>query len=176
MLRFDHAGRTYAQAHIEKAAEFLPRLAKAAATRGDQTATRVFVSDFAEWIELGVKAHVPDFVDVADRFHIRQHLYTTAEALYGKKSPRAKKWSASMAKRLAEQGGGSPAGRLRRLKLYYADLTHQRAALNRAAFLDRHAEQLHYPEWIARDLPVDCGGIDSLCKQLGTRLKAGGRR
>jgi hypothetical protein len=42
--------------------------------------------------------------------------------------------------------------------------------------LDRHARRLNYPEMLARGLPVDSGGIESLCKQLGTRLKSGGKR
>jgi len=81
-----------------------------------------------------------------------------------------------MARRLTEQGGRRLAERLRRLASFYTDLQHQRAVQDRAAFLDRHAERLNYLELIARGLPVDFGVIESLCKQIGTRLKSGDKQ
>lgn len=50
VLRFDHGGRTQAQGYLEKAAEFLPRLPRAAATLGTPAVAGVFVSDCAKWM------------------------------------------------------------------------------------------------------------------------------
>jgi hypothetical protein len=166
-----------AQARLEKASDFTPRLAAAARDlAASETCRRVFVSDCAEWITHAVRKHLPGWTHVADRYHLRRHLHATAEAIYGKDSPDASKWSASMARRLTEQGGTKLADRLRRLALFYPDVQHQRAVLDRVRFLNKHADRLRYPELLAQGLPVDSGGIESLCKQLGQRLKGPGMR
>jgi len=86
-MRFDRGGRTQASAYLKKAAKFLPRLPKTVKRmigQGSPGCPRVFVSDCADWIMLGVKEHLPDWQHVADHFHIRQHLHVTAEVIYGK--------------------------------------------------------------------------------------------
>ena len=58
----------------------------------------------------------------------------------------------------------------------YPDLRHQRAVLDLAKFFDKHAPQMDYPRYIREGLPVNSGPMESLCKQLGLRLKGSGMR
>ena len=167
----------YAGAYLENAQAFAPRLRQAAEHLGQHQAGRcVFVSDCAEWITHAVRDQLPGFVHVADYFHACQHVHQAAEQVYGQGNGRARQWSASISRRLREQGAARLSDKLRRLALFYADLGHQRAVLDLCKYLDKHAARMDYPRFEARNMPIDSGAMESFCKQLGLRLKGPGMR
>ena len=170
-------GVRYAGAYLENAQAFAPRLRQAAEQLGRHQAGRcVFVSDCAEWITHAVADQLPGFVHVADYFHACQHVHQAAEEVYGQGNWRARQWSASLSRRLREQGAARLSDKLRRLALFYADLGHQRAVLDLCKYLDKHAARMDYPAFAARNMPIDSGAMESFCKQLGLRLKGPGMR
>lgn len=176
-MYFRHEAGAYASAYLEDVRSFAPRLQHAALRLGHRNAGRcVFVSDCAEWISGAVKQQLPGFIHVADYFHAVQHVHQAGEAVYGREHPDAAKWSRSVGRRLREQGASALADRLRRLALYYRDLTHQRAVLDLCRYLDKHSAKMQYKRFREQHIPIDSGMMESFCKQLGLRLKGPGMR
>lgn len=176
-MQFRHAGGVYAGAWLEDAGSFAPRLKQAADQLGQHQARRcIFVTDCAEWISGAVKQQLPGFVHVADYFHATQHVHAAAERIYGREHPDARKWSASISRRLREQGAVTLSDKLRRLALFYDDLTHQRAVLDLCRYVDKHAAKMDYGRFQREQIPIDSGAMESFCKQLGLRLKGPGMR
>jgi uncharacterized protein YhjY with autotransporter beta-barrel domain len=176
-LRFEHAHGVHASAALQKVGPFTEQLRQAADSLGQHQAGRcIFVSDCAEWIDRAVGQHLPRFQHVADYFHASQHIHGTAEALYGREHPRAGQWGRSFSRRLREQGAVRLSDRLRRLALFYPDLSQQRAVLDLCKFLDKHAAKMDYAKFREQKIPIDSGPMESFCKQLGLRMKGPGMR
>lgn len=176
-MRFEHAGGVHSGAFLESADAFTPRLKHVAQQLGSERAGRcVFVSDCAEWIIRGVAEHLPGFVHVADYYHAAQHVHAAGEAVYGKESLKARRWSRHMSRRLRERGAVELSDKLRRLALFYPDPEHQRAVLDLCGYLDKHASKMDYGRFGREKIPIDSGAMESFCKQLGLRMKGRGMR
>jgi hypothetical protein len=155
----------------------VPRLKQAAQRLGHVHARRcIFVSDCAEWIGGAVREQLPSFLHVADYFHAAQHVHQAGELIYGKEHPDALKWSRFISRRLREQNAATLSDRLRRLALFYRDLSHQRAVLDLCRYLDKHASKMDYARFQREKIPIDSGVMESFCKQLGLRMKGPGMR
>lgn len=174
--RFRHDGGEYALATLEGVEGFVPkltRLAKALEGAGKP----VFVSDCAEWITRAVAAHLPGWKHVADYWHATQHLTPVAEALYDQEQlPERQDFLQYFSQELRVAGGTQLAEELRQSAMSYEDLKQQRAVLDLAKFFDKHAPRMDYPQYLREGLPVDSGAMESLCKQLGLRMKGPGMR
>jgi hypothetical protein len=176
-MQFRHAGGVYAAAYLEDAHAFAPRLRRVADRLGRHRAGRcIFVSDCAEWIGGAVKQQLPGFLHVADYFHATQHVHAAGERVYGRGHPDARKWSASVSRRLRERGAATLSDKLRRLALFYRDVSQQRAVLDLCRYLDKHAAKMDYGRFRREQIPIDSGAMESFCKQLGLRLKGPGMR
>jgi hypothetical protein len=180
--RFRHAGGQYALAAKEPAERFVPRMAEMARSlTPPHPGPRAFSSDCAEWIIRGVQAFLPGWTHMADPWHARQHITPVAEALYGGEADQGgddvgEDFACYFGAELICAGGAAVADELRGSAMSYPDLTHQRAVLDLARFFDKHAPQMDYPRYIREGLPVDSGPMESLCKQIGLRLKGAGMR
>jgi hypothetical protein len=119
---------------------------------------------------------LPSFLHVADYFHAAQHVRQAGELIYGKEHPDALKWSRFISRRLREQNAATLSDRLRRLALFYRDLSHQRAVLDLCRYLDKHASKMDYARFQREKIPIDSGVMESFCKQLGLRMKGPGMR
>jgi len=113
---------------------------------------------------------------IADYWHACEHFTEPAERLYGKHEARAGKWARYMGRRLRWYGAAKLADRLRTLALHYREPEKQRAVLDLARFLDKHAPRMDYPSYEAAQLPIGSGPMESFCKQLGARMKGPGMR
>jgi hypothetical protein len=179
--RFRHAGGEFALAAKEPAERFVPRMAQVARSLvPPHPGPLAFSSDCAEWIIRGVSALLPGWTHMADPWHARQHITPVAEALYGKADQGGDEMGEDFARYFGSEmicaGGAALADELRQSAMSYPDLRHQRAVLDLAKFFDKHAAQMDYPRYIREGLPVDSGPMESLCKQLGLRLKGSGMR
>lgn len=174
--RFRHGGGEYALATLESAEAFVPKMATLAkALEGE--GKPVFVSDCAEWITRAVAGHLPGWRHVADYWHATQHLTPVAELLYGQEqSVEGRDFAEYFSQELRCAGGAQVADELRHSAMSYYDLKHQRAVLDLAKFFDKHAPRMDYPQYLQEGLPVDSGAMESLCKQLGLRMKGPGMR
>ncbi len=175
--RFSHSKGDVAIAMLDSADYFLPQMAEMArALLPEKPGPLVITSDCAEWITKGVREHLAGWRHIADYWHACQHIHKTAESLYGEHDPQAREWSSGFSRQLREQGAARLADELRPLAMDYPDLKHQRAVLDLAKFLDKHSGRMEYPQYIREGLPVDSGAMESLCKQLGLRMKGAGMR
>jgi hypothetical protein len=176
-FRFEHAGGCYGGAYLEHVAEFVPRMVMATRRlQAGQAGRRLFLSDMAVWITDAVARDLPGWNHIADYWHACQHLFPPGEALYGKDDPRAAKWSRYWCRRLRMYGAKVMDDRLCSLAMYYTDPKHQRAVLDLAAFLRRHADRMDYPTYERKGWTISSGPMESFCKQIGLRMKGPGMR
>lgn len=173
--RFEHKGGVHAGAMLEKVEHFAPHL-KAAAGRlnAHQARRTVFISDMAPWIARAVRDQLPGWKHIADYWHVCQHVHVAGEAIYGPQTRRARRWSAYWSRRLKHHGGAAVVEKMRRIVPHYRDLSHQSAALRVMALLDKHSDQMEYPRYQREGLPIGSGPMESMCKQLGLRMKGPG--
>lgn len=175
--RFRHMGGEYALATLEGVQEFVPKMVQLAkALTPEKAGPLAFTSDCAEWITHAVAAHLPGWTHIADYWHACQHISKPAEVLYEPGSVEGQDWTAYFRQQLRCAGGAQLADELRGSAMSYRDLGQQRAVLDLARFFDKHADRMKYPQYIRDGLPVDSGAMESLCKQMGLRLKGPGMR
>jgi hypothetical protein len=175
--RFGHAGGEYALATLEAVDAFVPKMVSLAnALSPEKRGPLAFTSDCAEWITKAVHEQLPQWTHIADYWHACQHISGPAEVLYGAQSVEAEDWTDYFRHELRCAGGAQLADELRLSAMSYPKLNHQRQVLDLAKFFDKHADRMKYPQYIREGLPADSGAMESLCKQLGLRLKGPGMR
>lgn len=175
--RFSHAGGELATAAWETSEQFVPRMVQMARMLAPVNhGTLMFASDLAEWITRGVSQHLPGWMHMADRWHVRQHITPVADDLYGRGDKNAEDFREYFGAELMCVGGAALADELRGSAMSYPDLGHQRVVLDLAKFFDKHADRMDYPRYIREGLAMDSGPMESLCKQMGQRLKGPGMR
>lgn len=175
--RFSHANGEFAVAAREPAEQFVPRLAALAEQlKPAQAGKLMFASDLAEWITRGVRRHLPEWIHMADRWHVRQHIAQVAEELYGPGQAETEDFRDYFGNEMLCVGGAAVADELRQSAMSFTDLEDQRDVLDLARFFEKHAGQMDYPRYQREGLAMDSGPMESLCKQLGQRLKGPGMR
>jgi hypothetical protein len=181
-------GRQSACAGFETAALFWYRVYVAACQRGfggAELALVVVLGDGADWIWryawqfLGRRGVA--VVEIVDIFHAWGHLWTVANAVFGAGTARAAAWVEPLKGRLLDEG---PTPILTAL----ADLTAVASAIGAGAdateeirkalgYFTDHAARMDYPGFVARQLPIGSGAIESTCKTLiQAREKQAGMR
>ena len=177
-------GRQSACAGFETAALFWYRVYVAACQRGLGTpavALVVVLGDGADWIWryawqfLGRRG--VEVVEIVDIFHAWGHLWTVANAVFGAGTAQAAAWATPLKGRLLDAG---PAPILAALAALTPEVTDPDAAdvvrKARGYFTD-HAARMDYPRFVARQLPIGSGGVESACKTLiQAREKQAGMR
>jgi hypothetical protein len=177
-------GRQSACAGFETAALFWYRVYVAACQRGlgrPELALVVVLGDGAGWIWnyawqfLGQRG--VEVVEIVDIFHAWGHLWKVANAVFGAGTAPAAAWVEPLKIRLLTTG---PAPVLAALLALTPALTRDGAAEEvrkaRDYFTD-HADRMDYPRFVARQLPIGSGGVESACKTLiQAREKQAGMR
>jgi hypothetical protein len=139
----------------------------------------VVVGDGADWIWRWAGAFLGiggvEVVEIVDFYHAVEHLWGVANATFELGSPEAAAW----ARRLKEQlycHGASPV--LAALGELAAEDKGTSEVVRRAlAYFTQHAQRMEYPAFIARQLPIGSGTVESCCKTLiQTREKGAGMR
>ena len=125
--------------------------------------TVVHLSDGGEWIEnrwasLGLPAGV-EAVDILDFRHLQQHIWGAAKASWGDGSSRTKKWSKKQIDTVLEKGPQPLLDELARVRPRRAQGREEMRKLSE--YVSRNAHRLHYPEFIARELPIGSGAIEA---------------
>jgi hypothetical protein len=173
------AGSVSYSAAIESAAQrdtddqpsaFAARVVREVTRRGfDRAARRVVLGDGAPWIWNLADAHVPEAVQIVDRFHAKQHLSDVATSLYGAGTDLGQQWA-----------------RARHDELDAGDLDAVRTALRRHAphddvarkcsdYVERNRARMNYPAFRAAGLCTSTGVVEAGCKlAIGTRCKRAG--
>ena len=125
--------------------------------------TVVQLSDGGEWIEnrwasLGLPASV-EVVDILDFRHLQQHIWAAAKASWGDGSSRTKTWSKKQIDTVLGQGPQPLLDELARIRPRRPEGREEMRKLGE--YVSRNAHRLHYPEFIARELPMGSGAIEA---------------
>jgi len=169
----DPDSTTYTGA-IETAEEFGKRLYAEACHRGwSRAKKKVIMGDGAEWIWNLADLHFPGALQIVDLFHARQHLWDLARLLYPSDDARQKQWIMRHQFKLEEGKIEKLVGYLRSLEASSPELPETIAKA--AAYFEKNAERMRYPEFRRQHLFVGSGVIEAGCKTvIATRLKQSG--
>ncbi|MFN8632512.1 MAG: ISKra4 family transposase [Chloroflexota bacterium] len=185
-------GRQSACAGFETAARFWYRVYVAACQRGlggPELALVVVLGDGADWIwryawqflgRTGVEV-----IEIVDVFHAWGHLWTVANAVFGAGTARAAAWVAPLKGDLLDTGPAPILAALAALAPAASDAAGDTDLDANAAeeirkaigYFTEHATRMDYPRFVARQLPIGSGGVESACKTLiQAREKQAGMR
>ncbi len=169
----DPDSTTYTGA-IETAADFGKRIYLEAWNRGwSRAQKKVVLADGAEWIWNNADQHFPGAIQIVDLFHARQHLWNLARLLHPGDLSRQKRWMLRHQPKLDQ-------GRIETLVKFLRKLDASTPALAQAirieaAYFERNAPRMRYPEFRRQHLFVGSGVIEAGCKTvIGSRLKQSG--
>lgn len=169
----DPDSTTYTGA-IETASQFGSRIYLEAWRRGwHHAAKKVVIGDGAEWIWNNADQHFPGAVQIVDLFHARQHLWDVARLLHPGDIPRQRQW---MLRHQPKLDGGQIEKLVRFLRSIDAASPSLAEILRiEAAYFERNAGRMRYPEFRRQHLFVGSGVIEAGCKAvIGSRLKQSG--
>jgi hypothetical protein len=169
----DPGSTTYTGA-IETASQFGSRIYLEAWNRGwNRAEKKVVIGDGAEWIRNIADQHFPGAVQIVDLFHARQHLWEVARLLHPGDMSRQKQWILRHQPKL-------DSGKIEKLVRFLRGIhvpAHGAADTIRieAAYFERNADRMRYPEFRRQHLFVGSGVIEAGCKTvIGSRLKQSG--
>ena len=166
----------------EEAEVFWWRVYAEACRRGLGTAavhTVILLGDGAEWIWqrgrhfLGRRG--VEVVEIVDIYHAYEYLWSVGNAVFGAGSAQAAGWVQPLKDRLYEQGAAPVLTALAAL----SPQTDEAADAVRLAtgYFTGQAARLDYPRFVARQLPIGSGAVESTCKTLiAARAKGAGMR
>ena len=154
----------------ETPSAFAARVVREATRRGvDHAARRAVLGDGAKWIWRLADEHVPDAVQIVDRFHAKQHLSDVGKALYGATSDLARAWAHA---RHDELDAGDLDAILTALRMH---APHDDAARQCIDYVERNRARMDYPAFRAAGLCTSTGVVEAGCKvAIGTRCKRAG--
>jgi Uncharacterised protein family (UPF0236) len=142
---------------------------------GRQGVVRVVViGDGADWIWRGARAFLgvgaAEVVEIVDFYHAVEHLWGVANATFGAGSPAAAAWAEPLKDQLYCDGAGPV---LAALGALLAEAGENEAARKALAYFGEHAQRMDYAAFVARQLPIGSGTVESSCKTLIQRREKG---
>lgn len=170
-VTYSAAIESAAQRDVDEApSEFAQRVLREARRRGFDCATqRVVIGDGAPWIWNLAGEHFPDAIQVVDRFHAKEKLYTIARDIYGSKSDLWKPWAK---KRCDELDAGDINAIVRALNAHAAG---SEEAKKGVGYFTNNLNRMNYPQFEADGLCTSSGVVEAGCKTaIGARLKRSG--
>jgi len=145
---------------------------------GQQTRRVVVLGDGAEWIWARA-AHVLGgpgvaVVEVLDIFHAYEHLWDAGRAAFATPEALAA-WATPLEDALYEEGASAVLDALDALAARPLELAAAEALRRARAYVADNAACLDYPRFVAQQLPIGSGAVESLCKTLNRGAREGGR-
>ena len=131
------------------------------------------IGDVAEWNWNNADRHFPGAVQIVDLFHSRQHLWNVARLIHPGDMPRQKQWILRHQPKL-------DGGRIEKLVRFLRNTDASTPSIAEtirieAAYFERNADRMRYPEFRRQHLFVGSGVVEAGCKTvIGSRLKQSG--
>jgi Uncharacterised protein family (UPF0236) len=187
-LRHDvRSGRTFLAwgpsvccAGLESAEDFWYRVYVTACRGGlsQQTRRVVVLGDGAAWIWTRAAHFVGgpgvEVVEIVDIYHAYEHLWTVGRAL-GDTPEAISAWVEPLKDALYTQGAPTVLAAL--AALVPPDAAAAKVVETARAYFADNAARMDYPRFVAQQLPIGSGAVESLCKSLiEARLKHAGMR
>jgi hypothetical protein len=165
-------------AGLEPAPVFWWRLYCEARRRGlgaPTVALIVVLGDGADWIWTHAARFLQlgrvDWVEIVDIYHAWEHLWKVANAVYGTGGAAAAAWVEPLKGQLIEAGVAPVLAALEHLQP--ADAKAAEEVRKAREYFTDHAARMDYPRFVARQLPIGSGIIESANKTLITRREKG---
>jgi hypothetical protein len=166
----------------EEAEDFWWRVYVEARRRGLGTPavrTVVVLCDGARWIWPRARAFLGlpgvEVVEIVDIYHAYTYLWAVGHALYGAETAAAVAWVKPLKDQLYAQGAAPVLAAL--ATLTPATEEAGRAIVDAQTYFTHNAARMAYPQFVARQVPIGSGAVESSCKCLvEARLKQAGMR
>jgi len=154
----------------EQPSAFAQRVVREATRRAfDRAPRRAVLGDGAPWIWNLATEHLPDAIQIVDRFHAKQHLSDVSKSIFGATSDLAKAWARQ---RHDELDVGDVAAILRALRIHAGTDTEARKCVE---YVTTNRTRMRYAEFRAQGLCTSTGVVEAGCKvAIGTRCKRAG--
>lgn len=144
-------------------------LREAARRRFSEAPRRVILGDGAPWIWNIAQELFPGAIQIVDRFHVKETLHRTAQAIFGTASEQSKQWATA---RCTELDNGELHAIVHALRPH-ADSS--AAAAKCRLYIYRNRHRMRYPKFRQQELCTSSGVVEAGCKvSIGTRLKRAG--
>jgi hypothetical protein len=152
-----------------KRSEFAERVLRETTRRGFTEASRCAVlGDGSAWIWNNARELFPQATQILDRYHGKEALHRTAQAIFGATSE-SQQWATA---RCAELDDGELHAIVHVLRSH---ATASPAAIKCAMYIFRNRARMRYPKFRAQGLCTSTGVLEAGCKvAIGTRLKRAG--
>jgi hypothetical protein len=150
---------------------FAERVLREATRRGfSEASRRVVLGDGSAWIWNTARELFPSAIQILDRYHAKEALHRTAQAIFGTTSE-GQQWAEQRCAELDE-------GRLRAIVHELRSHTEvDPEATKCALYIVRNRTRMRYPRFRAQGLCTSTGVLEAGCKVvIGTRLKRAGMR
>jgi hypothetical protein len=149
---------------------FAERVLREAGRRGFSDAQRrVVIGDGAPWIWNMAQELFPWAIQIVDRFHVKETLHRTAQAIFGSAGEQARQWTGA---RCAELDDGKLQAIVHALRPYAEGTTEASRCL---LYIWRNRQRMRYPHFHSQNLCTSSGVLEAGCKvAIGTRLKRSG--
>ena len=170
-VSYSAAIESAAQRDVDQApSEFTERGLREAQRRGfDRAARQVVIGDGAPWIWNLASEYFPHAIQILDRYHAKEKLYTIAKDIYGPQSDLWKPWAKQ---RGDELDAGDLAALIHALAPHVSDSEEARKGVG---YFTGNQERMKYPEFEAGYLCTSSAVLEAGCKTaIGARLKRGG--
>jgi hypothetical protein len=145
--------------------------------RLDACRNLAFIGDGAKWILMEAARRYPHASCILDFYHAAEHIHDAAKLIFGEGTAQAEAW-ARRYRRLLRKGRAQYVLQCWRLSLKHLGARGSKAHEALAGlieYFDARREQLRYPAFRRRKLPIGSGKIEALVKQvLNLRLKRNG--
>jgi hypothetical protein len=137
--------------------------------RFTQARTTAAVADLAGWIWNTTQELLPRTVQIADRWHVKEHLSNLGKAMYATDPSRFPSWTQ---RRFEELDSGRFPDLLRAVRRF---VDHSDEARRCFQYLHANRERMRYPKFEADGLCTSSAVIEAGCKNvIGVRLKRSG--
>jgi hypothetical protein len=137
------------------------------------------LGDGAEWIwrygprflTVDVGTRRVEVIEILDIYHAFKHLAQVANVVFGQGTDKAERWLERRKEQLVTRGA-SPI--LRALaKLTRVEPSAAEEVRQATVYFTEHTARMDYPSFIARNLPIGSGAIESTCKTLIEKREKG---
>ena len=157
--------------------EFKEMLYKSAKSKGlEQAKNIIFLSDGASWLRKYRKDYYPEAIQILDWYHAVDHLWATANTLWGETQKRkSREWVESLKELLWKGKTDEVLDTIREQALRRK--TNQTPLWELHTYLSNNKEFMHYPEYREKGYYIGSGAIESANKYIvANRMKMAGMR
>jgi len=142
-----------------------------------RAAVKAFIADGARWLWETAAVHFPDAIQILDWYHLKEHVHTTAAALYGPGSDEAQQFSEVRLQELWQGRADQTLLGLESLRKQCRAPTKREALRQLINYLQNNRRRIDYPRYRHLGLAVGSGQVEGACKSLvAARCKQAGMR